>query len=432
MTSNSDLRPLAERVQTSDAGGFRVLALSTPVEKVVSFTGSFRTDPDFAAEEEVIQQLAVSLLDKGTVRRDRFAIAEALDDRGAQLTFSASGLRCSFSGRCLREDLEDVLGLIAEQLREPLFDADEFRKARAQQIASVKRVAEDTGSQAHGLLARHFFGPAHPNFRPQIEKDLRALEQATIDQVKQFHRDHFGGRDGAIVLVGDLDQGHVERVTRDLFGDWSPGPRASEFETAARDADSGREAYMMDDRQNLDVRIGHPLTLRRDSDDYLALYAGVYALGGNFSARLMGTVRDEQGLTYGIGARLSGVSMYHDCYFLTSVTLSQENLDRGIDATLEQVEAFVRDGITAEELDEKQTTLAGQFKVGMATTRGLSSALLSNAERGFDVGYLDRFPDLVHGLTLGEVNDAIARHLDADRLFVGIAGTLPSVKTEAG
>ncbi|GIS56662.1 MAG: hypothetical protein CM1200mP1_06000 [Candidatus Neomarinimicrobiota bacterium] len=33
---------------------------------------------------------------------------------------------------------------------------------------------------------------------------------------------------------------------------------------------------------------------------------GIYILGGNFSARLMQTVRDEQGLTYGIGSSIGG------------------------------------------------------------------------------------------------------------------------------
>ncbi|GIS47852.1 MAG: hypothetical protein Ct9H90mP20_5220 [Candidatus Neomarinimicrobiota bacterium] len=34
----------------------------------------------------------------------------------------------------------------------------------------------------------------------------------------------------------------------------------------------------------------------------------IYILGGNFSARLMQTVRDKEGLTYGIGSSISSAS----------------------------------------------------------------------------------------------------------------------------
>lgn len=424
MSRHVELPPLAARVVRSAAGAFEVLTLPTPIERVISFAGSFRTDPDFAAEEEVQQQMVVSLLDKGTQKRDRFELAEALDDRGAQLSFSADGLRSSFSGRCLSEDLGDVMALIAEQLREPLFDEDEFQKARSQQVASVRRIMDDTGSQAHGVLARRLYDPAHPNYRPTPEVDLAHLQALTIDHVRDYHQSHFGARDAVLVLSGDVDPERGRAVVEAALGDWHLPTASGGFEPAANPSAAGREDFRMEDRFNLDVRMGHALPLRRDHPDYLALYVAVYILGGNFSARLMSTVRDEMGLTYGIGARLAGVAVDHDAYFLTSVTLSQDRLEEGIEATLEQIRGFVADGITQAELEEKQSTIAGSFKVGLATTRGLAGALLANAERGFPVDYLDRFPRLVQDLTVDQVNEAIRQYLDPDRLHIAVAGTL--------
>lgn len=425
MSKNIHVTPLAQRVHQADAGRFRVLALPTPIDRVVSFEASFRTAPDFASGEEIAQQLVVNLLDKGTQKRDRFELAEALDDRGARLHFSADGIRCSFSGRCLREDLPDVLGLAAEMLRQPVFDDEEFAKAKSQQIASVRRIMDDTGSQAHGLLARRMYEEAHPNYRPTAEDDLQKLEQLTAADIRRYHADHFGARDAVITAVGDLDPAEAEAMIGEVLGDWRQPGAAGSFTTEATPLAAGREQMDMPDRQNLDVRIGQPLRIRRDSDDYLALYAAVYVLGGNFAARLMSTVRDEQGLTYGIGARLAGVSVEHDAYFLTSVTLSGDKLEEGIDATMAQIRRFADEGITQEELEEKQTTLTGSFKVGMATTRGLAGALLSNAEREFPVDYLDRFPALIEALTVQGCNEAVRQHIDASDMHIAIAGTLP-------
>ncbi len=423
-TADSTLAPFAERVRDARAGAARVLALPTPVERVVSLNGSFGTRPDFAAGEEVVQKLAVMLLDRGTRSRDRFAFAEALDDRGAQLRFAADGLRCGFSGRCLAADLPEVLALAAEGLREPLFDADEFEKAKAQYAAGLRRSMDNTGQQAHGALVRRFFSPAHPNYRLAPADALARLEATTLEEVRAYHAEHFGARDLTVALVGDLEPVAATEAVRGPIGDWDAPEEEAEFETAAEPEPSGRVEVPIADRQNLDVRMGHPLALRRDADDYLALYLAAYVLGGNFSARLMSTVRDEQGLTYGIGAGLAGVSTEYDGYLRVSVTLSGENLERGIGATRAQVRRFAEGGITEDELREKQTTITGTFVVGLATTGGLAVALLANAERGFDVGYLDRFPALVEALTLGAVNAAIARHLDPDALHVAVAGTL--------
>lgn len=418
--------PFAERVHEAEAGAWRVLALPTPVERVVSFAGSFVTQPDFAAGEELLQRLAVRLLDRGTRRRDRFALAEALERRGAQLSFHDDGLRCGFAGRVLREDLEEVLALAAEQLAEPLFDPEEFEKAKARQAAALRRAMESTGAQAGGALARRLYPPGHPNFRPEPEAELARLEATTVEDVRAFHEAHFGARRAALALAGDLEPTAAAEAVRAHLGGWSEPEAAPTFETAAAPEPPGRENVPIPERHNLDVRIGHALALRRDSADYLALRLGTFILGGNFSARLMASVRDEQGLTYGIGSALSGLTVEYDGYWVTSVSLSGEHLERGIEATLAEIRRLVEDGITEEELAEKQTTLAGTFRVRLATTGGLASALLANAERGFEVDYLDRFPALVGALTREEVDAAIRRHLDPGALHVAVAGTLPT------
>jgi predicted Zn-dependent peptidase len=189
----------------------------------------------------------------------------------------------------------------------------------------------------------------------------------------------------------------------------------------------GREIVSMPDRHNLDVRLGHGLDIRRDHPDYVALYVGVHALGGNFSARLMNCVRDELGLTYGITARLVGASVLHAGHFQVSVTLSGDNLEPGIEAARAVIDAFVGEGVSAPELARHQETLAGGYSVGLGTTRGMAEALLTAHERGFGSGYLDRFPELIRALSVDEVNAAVRRYLRPERLHVVVAGTPPAV-----
>ena len=378
-----------------------------------------------STEDDVVQSLTGVLLDKGTASRDRFAIAEMLEGRGARLSFYSDGLRMGISGRALRADLPDVLELAGEILRQPAFEPEQVEKAKTRAIAGVRRAREATDSQAAGGLARRLYGLPHPNYVLTPEQEIARIEAVTPEAIRRFHTEHIGPRGLVLAFVGDLDPDAIPATLTAAFDGWTAPDRDPVFDASSSAQPPGEEVVEMADRRNLDVRMGHALDLRRDHEDYLALYTAVFALGGNFSSRLMQTVRDEQGLTYGISASLSNVTVEHDGHLAVSVTLSQENLDRGIDATREQLDRFVAEGMGDEELSQTQPTLAGRHVVGLATTGGIAARLLINAERGFDVGYLDRYPDLIHALTPAGVTDVLRRHIRPEGLHTVTAGTLP-------
>jgi predicted Zn-dependent peptidase len=138
----------------------------------------------------------------------------------------------------------------------------------------------------------------------------------------------------------------------------------------------------------------------------------------------MSYVREELGLTYGINSRVVGFDRAYDGFWQISVTLSQENLTAGIKATMDTLERFLSDGITDEELATKQRTLVGLFKVGLSTTRGLAQAMHGHFRNGYDPSYIDEYPEIISGLTVAQVNEAIRRYLHADRFVTAVAGTL--------
>ncbi len=424
LVEDSNLQTLAERVREHQIGGCRLLTLQTPVRSVVTWRGSFMSYPEFGADEDLIQNLTVSLLDKGTQRLDRFAVAELLEDKGAQVEFSSDGLYVDISGRALKEDVPEVLGLVAEQLKTPLLDPSEFEKAKARVGASIQRSLENTGAQATGALTRSLYPPAHPNYTPAPEERLDRLVSLDLEDVRDYHQAHFGSNAFTLVVVGDVDEEAVVGAVKTYFEDWGPHDAAGRFTSSGLSSEPRRTVIPIPDKQNVDVRLGHSVDFRRNDPDYVPAYLSNYILGGNFSARLMQTIRDEMGLTYGIRAGLYGISTDFSGHWHVSVTLSQENVERGVEATAAELERFVNGGVTEEELSDKKTTIVGSFKVGLATTSGLAASLLKNAERGFDVDYLDRFPQEVESVTLEHANDVVRRHFEPARLHTALAGTI--------
>ncbi len=417
-------RAFAERVTEIEAGPCRLYVLPVPVEQVVTLRGSLRTWPDFATGETLVQRLTVAMLDRGTRHRDRFELAQLLEDRGAHLSFTSKGSRIEFSGRLLRRHLADVLPLLAEQLREPRFDPEEFEKARLHVQAQLQQQLEQTSTRARIALSQRLYPPAHPNYRRDPEAELERLATLTLEEVQAYHAAHFGANELILVLVGNVQPEAAEPLVRAAFADWPAHQAIPRFAAEAAPKPPERVLIHVPDRQNLDVLMGHAVALQRQHPDYLPLYVGTYILGGNFSARLMATVRDEQGLTYGIHAALEGISTEHDGHFEIEVTLSQDRLEQGLEATLEQVQRFVDEGVTEEELAEKKDTLTGLFQTGLSTTSGLATALLINIERGFGPGYLDRYPEEIRAVTRQQVNDAVQRYLNPETLHTVVAGSV--------
>ena len=90
----------------------------------------------------------------------------------------------------------------------------------------------------------------------------------------------------------------------------------------------------------------------------------------------MQTVRDEEGLTYSIGANHSADAIA-DGFWKVSATFNPTLLEQGYNSTMKQIRKWVEEGITQEELDAKKSNLAGSFKVGLSSSKGMSFSILN-------------------------------------------------------
>ncbi len=412
----------AQRVVRKEIGPCRLFVLKTGVRDVVSVRLSFDTHPDFASGDELVQDVAAALLDKGTRRRDRFELAAVLEDRGASLSFSGSGVRIRASGRMLRDDIRSVIPLLGEILTDPAFDEDEIAKTRQRITGALRRSMSDSHHRAAVELSRHVFVRGHPEFMATPEEELRALELVSSSSLRAYHAAKFRGP-VRIVAVGDVDIDLLDHAVADAFSSWTTGDSSDGRYPDPPDTAPGVSSTPIADRPNLDIQLGHSVPVRRDDPEYDALRLGVFALGGNFSARLMGRVRDELGLTYGIGSSLSGIGVHHGGMWQTGLTLSADRLDEGLEATRQELTRFVGGGVTDDEVAVNRETLGARYVVGLATSGGLAAALLAAEENGFGEGYLDDYPNRIGDVTMERVNRVVREYLDPGALHVSIAGS---------
>ncbi len=414
---------LSTRVERHRAGGSDVWALALDVPDAVSFAGSLVTGADLGTSERQMQRFAARLLDRGSERRDRFEIAEWLESRGASLHFSSQEGRVAFSGRALRADVPEVIALAAELLAHPSFDADEVEKVRRELDASIRQARSDTGFLAGAALSRRVYDPRHPGYRMPLDEKAQQLAAIGRDDLVAFHRSRMAPRPVLLALAGDLT-GLDPAALLGHFPDATPASAPPPPGVATHV--EGRERLDVADKPNLDVQIGQGVALARHDADFIPLYVGLYALGGNFSARLMQDVRDKRGLTYGIRAGMEYVDKDQQGHWSARATFSTADLARGIEATMDVLRQWVDEGLTPEETESVRETLLGTYDVSLSSTGALASRLLTRAEQGFGPDYLDGYRDELRAATTAQINEAIRRHVYPDAVLVASAGAHPA------
>jgi zinc protease len=138
---------------------------------------------------------------------------------------------------------------------------------------------------------------------------------------------------------------------------------------------------------------------------------------------LVGNVRDLEGLTYGISASIGG-GAFRDGTWTVKASFAPDLLSQGLGSTRRELNLWLEHGVTSEELDYRKTAIAGQFAVGLETSHGLAEQLLKCVERGFELSWLDQFPETVRALTLDQVNTSVKKHLLPANMAAVQAGDL--------
>lgn len=421
---------IAAKIVRAKAGGVDMIAYPTAVKDVVTIVGSLPAGDAFAAQDNVaIASLTGMMLDRGTIRQDKYAISRQLEDVGAQIGFDVDNQVLGIHARCLRKDLPLVIGLIAEQLRSPAFDAREFDKARLQFVGTLKNYINNTNFRARDAFTRDIYPVGHPNREASIDAYVQAAQAATLDQARAFHRRYYGPAHLTLVLVGDLAVPQVKQQIASAFAGWQGGVDAIRASpAAARPGESPLpEVISLADKPSVSIMLGQATPLRYRDADTLALRVGTAILGSGFTGRLMSSVRDREGLTYGINAGISEDS-FTNGMFAISATFAPQLLDKGIASTRRELQRWWSTGVTAKELEERKSSVIGSYEVSLSTTGGLANALLLAVQRGYDVAWLDEYPRAIRALDLAQVNAAIRAHLDPSKMVLVEAGSVGHVQ----
>lgn len=406
--------------------GIDLITYHTDVKDVVVILGSLPAGDAMAGSGNIaIPTLTGMMLDRGTKSLDKFAIAEQLDNVGAEISFNVGTQSLEIRAKCLKKDLPLVLGLIAAELRTPALQPMEFNKAKQQFIGALEASAQNTEARAHEAFGRAVFPQGHPNRPHTVSEYETAAKAASIDELKAFYAKYYGPAHLSLVVVGDVSASDAQAEVAKDFAGWSGGEDYIRPAMPAVLASAHEVSVPLADKPSVSVIIGQPTGLRYKDPDALALRVGTAILGRGFTGRLMGVVRDKEGLTYNIDAAVADDSIADGSWDI-SASFAPALLAKGLASTRRELDKWWKDGITDQELAARKQGLVGGYLVGLSTTGGLASTLLADVQRGYDVSWVEGYPKAVNALTRDQVNSAIKNHLNPGTMVLVQAGSVPA------
>ena len=412
-------------IETNHSQGINTYVLPTNIKDVVTISGSFLGGTLYSPSKNPhISTFTAAMLDKGTFNKDKYEIGDVLDSVGAELKFGSTKHHIFFTAHCLNSDVNIVVEMLAEQLRTPAFRGDEIDKLKTRMIGKLEQSLEDTKKQALISFLRILYPKTHPNYKYKTEEILDFIKAINQKDLKTFHDLAYGINTMNIVVAGDVNPEKFNDQIINHFADWdkqSINEIDNKLDIIA--VSKNVDKINIKDKTSADMYLGQYIGIDREHNDYYPLMLGIYILGGNFSARLMQTVRDEQGLTYGIGSSIGGSNFGIDGYWNTWGTFAPDLIEKGHNATMEQINKWCKKGVFEKELISKKSTITGSYKVALDTTGGLVSQILSNAERKKPISYLDEYVGIINNISLKEINNAISKYIDPTKLTLVTAGS---------
>src|SRR3989344_2055934 len=198
-------------------GGGRLFIAPTHARDVVVVEGSILGGPNMLPIElDIVPGFVAELLDAGTAKKNKSVIREALATRGISLSFSSSGDRTTFSGRCFPEDLSVLLSIISECLRDAHFPESEIKSAKARALGVLAEEKSDTRAQAERAFSALLYDTRHVNFVRHIQ-DM----EKSVGTIRRSHLQNFRkmlGRGGLVLAVaGDVDVASARTAVEKAF-----------------------------------------------------------------------------------------------------------------------------------------------------------------------------------------------------------------------
>lgn len=347
---------------------------------------------------------------------------ERLDFLATEISIGASATICGASIDCLKANFDESLSLMMDMIRRPRFDEAKQKIAVDDMLEQMKQRNDD----ADPILGREWdmalYGENHFEAREPTEATIRAI---TKSDMAAFAARVFNASNVVVAVSGDFETKDMLAKLETAFAAWPKGERMANPPTPTAEVQPGVYHIEKNIPQGK-VYIGARSITRDDPDYFAALVMNQILGGGDFTSRIVSTVRSDEGLAYSVGSKLDA-GVYYPGEFRAGFQSKNATVALAIKLIAGEFEKMRTSEVGAEELAAAKKAFIETFPRAFESKAAMLQIFTGDEMTARDPKYWQSYRDNVSKVTAADVKRVANRMLALDKMAIFIVGNWDTI-----
>jgi zinc protease len=407
------------------ANGLKVYVVENKALPVLSATLVTRAGSENnPASKGGLASLTGQTLLEATQSRDLKTFADAQERIGTRIGGSVTMDGATVNMTVLTNHTTEAMNLFSDVIEHPAFNNDDLERLRRQRLIGIQQETDNVQAMAGRVGPKLVYGDTP--YGASASGTTDSVKALTADDVKAFYSSHYGPKDSALVLAGDLTMAEARKLAEENFGKWTgtasaavtipPTPKLGPTHVVIIDKPGAPQTAL------LAFGTGVPTS----SPDLPVIGVMNYTLGGAFASRINMNLREQHGYTYGASSQYQ--TYREGGLFVAGGLVRTDITGPAAKELMAEITKFPGSPSTEEELkqakDARIQSLPGQFETTEAIAGSMTSLFL--LDRPLD--YYAALPAKYRAVTAADVARVAKEDIHPDQLIIVAAGDLKKIE----
>jgi predicted Zn-dependent peptidase len=307
------------------------------------------------------------MLFKGTEKRpNSLEIAETLDEVGGSYNAFTSEDYTGYYAKVEEEKLDLALDWVSDIYLNSIIPEEELEKEKGVIGEEINMRYDNPMTYSQVLWQRLLYGDQPAGW--DVAGTKESVAGISREDLLNYMNSQYTAKNTLVVLAGDITHTDGNKKIEKYFSKIKDGEDIKKREVV-EDQEEPQVKILERDTDQTHLALG----FRTCSDDHPDRYVEeviATLLGGMMSSRLFNKLREELGLAYYIQAAASNNP--DTGYLITRAGLDNKNVERGVEAILEQFKILTKEKVTKKELKKAKDYIKGKTVLKLESSDSLA------------------------------------------------------------
>ncbi|MGB0869941.1 MAG: M16 family metallopeptidase [Flavobacteriales bacterium] len=394
--------------------GLKVMVVENHKLPRVSASLTIDNAPIAFGEKTGVADLAGALLGSGTSNISKDDFNKKIDYLGARMSFWETGA----SMNALSKYSNDLLDLMADGIKNPVFSQEEFDKQKAQVLEGLKSETKSVKAVAGKVQNALTYGKNHPYGEFVSEESINAV---TLEDVQAYYNTYYKPNNAYLVIIGDVKYGKIKKKVKALFSDWKSAELPVNVMPKVMNATETEIDFIdMPNAVQSELAITSTIELKRGDKDFFAVLLANKILGGGFNSYLNMNLREAHGWTY--GARTSMAADRYIGEFSARTSIRNSVTDSAIVESMIEINRIRDEKVDATALENAKKKYIGDFVLSLEKPSNIARYALRIETNNLPEDYYKTYLQKLNSVTVDDVKRVANKYINNNGLRIIVTG----------